>query len=316
MAIPDAIPIVPWAHPDTLARIEDRIDSALSSSNGILNFLLAPVREFVGAVLHPVLWLADLTVGWVYDVGHWTFERGRDIAVGARNAVAGAIDLAWQFAGNFASDAISVARRELGDARSWAGGIVSDVYGWARREISDARDYAAGVARYGLDLAVAGINTARDAAFAFARGVEQRARDALARAFDEAMSGLDWLERHVEDVAGTLGMLVRRGIEDAIGAARALAREAVDAGHAAIDNLMRHVIDPLTGELRNFIDLEWRWAMGLLHLIEDAAHWIQWVGSRIVPDAIELWQFARHVLTDDMDDLLGIGADLATEWAS
>jgi phage-related protein len=151
MGAEDSIGVPTWTQPPSLSSIEDRIDSALSSANGILNFALGVVRGFVHAVLHPLFAFADLTIGWVYQVIHWVFDHISNLANQARNAVA----RLWQ-------DTVSLISRSVGDVAGAVGGVTSfvtrtvetaintltgTVRGWVNYLTSTARGWVDGPSR-------------------------------------------------------------------------------------------------------------------------------------------------------------------------
>lgn len=313
MGAQDAISVPQWGHPFDLSSIETRIDSALSSANSILNFILSPVRSFVGAVLHPVIWFADVTVGWVYDVVHWVFDRVADLSNMARNAVRVAVDDAWDFAANWATDVRHWAENAIAGARALATTLARE----ASEAIVAARDFGVNFARTMKDEAVSvarGLSAQVEAlARSLIANVERVARDLAADATRTARSLFDDAVRIGGNAVAAANSAAQRLVGEAVSTARGFASEAARIAGDALDAVVRNLVKPIGDKLDGFVDGPWRWALGLLKVVEDAAEWIVWTGVNIVPELVDLFRWALDVATSDFDDLLGVGMELARD---
>lgn len=298
-----------WPHPNVSA-VEDRIDSALSSANGILNFALGPVRGFVGAVLHPIISFADRTLDWIFGVIHWGYDHARDIAGDARRAIAAVIDYIARETSNIAGQAftaavgmVSTLRREAFDAIDGLRRLVGSSVGAFSDVIQGIYDKAMAAAQWFARLAA---NEAKDFARSLFNTVGQLVDQATAiarRLFDQAVDVARQLAGDVRSFAAT-------AVEGAISFARGVLTQAIDAAKSLVDVLMRTVVAPLVGRFEDFVGQQWRWAIGLLHLIEDVGEWLLWVDRWLVHEAVATYRAIRDLADADLTELAGIGVSL------
>ncbi len=310
MAADDAISVPAWTQPPTLTAIEDRIDSALSSANGILNFVLGPVRSFVHAVLHPIFAFADLTIGWVYQVVHWVFVHLQDLANDARRAVS----VVWFDTGNLVTrvlgDLVGAAVGVLASARQLIDNAVNGLQRLVRGWVDDAIHYASAVAdgaRRLIDAAVSNLERLVrgwvDDAVHYTSRVADALRALIAQAADATLGAA---QRLVADAVA----VAHRLADDALAAARGLVAGVVNVAHQLVNDLWHNVVDPLVHRFESFLANEFRWAYTLLKLFEQSAEWIAWVGSHAVPEAVATYQVLRDLGELTADEALNIGRDL------
>lgn len=311
MGAADFIRVPSWDHPDFLDSVEHRIDDAISSANSILNFVLGPVRGFVGAVLHPVIAFADLTIGWVYGVIHWAFDRVGDLASQVKNAVTFAVLEAKDYAASLVSSVVDIASGVGAAVRDLIAQAVHVVYRTVRSWVNDAIHYASAVADGARDLIARAIAAALELvtgwvhnAIAYTSRVADAVRDLIARATEATLHTVGDLLADVRGFAETVGA-------GAVKIAEGLIDTATRAGKAALDFVVEHVVKPIAGKLDAFIDQQWSWAVGLLHLVEDAGEWIVWVGRFAVPEAVAIWRWLSSEVGDDIGSLLSTGIAVA-----
>ena len=284
-------------------RAEDRINDAISSANPVLNFVLSPVRGFVDRVLHPLFGFGDFLWRWGIDVSHWVMDRISDAAWSTYFAIQGAISDVTDLAKFLTGLARGYAEQLFNDARNLATGLANDVRAFAAAGIRDVSDFANKV--YWDSIAFAD-KLVRDAQ-SFTASVITTVRDSLARSITN-LEG--WARTALDDVTGLAWKLGAAALEFAKGVesrvtdlADALYHKALDAAESGLDLLRRDVLDPLVGAFESFIDHEWKWAFDLLQLLESAAEWIAWVGSRLVPEVVDTYQTMKAMADTDIETL-------------
>lgn len=301
---------------DRWGSIEDRIDSALSSANGVLNFVLGPVRGFVHDVLHPIFYIADQAVGFAFDLIHSLLD-----------------------------DAIAVAR-DAGTAwvsgTNWAIGIAQGLVNDLRAALTAAIDFSFGVARGLINDAQAALTAAISFSAGIARGLVEDAKSIAAQGLSDLRS---WATTAVNTARNDLGALVSdaknlaaQGVADvrqwagaAINAAEGFAQHAADdvrqwaadafnVARAGLDDALHairyDIIDPLVGQVEALASAAGHDFAGLMHVLGDAADWLIFVTTHIIPEVKSIVEWAESIGSSSLDDLVRTGAAIGAGWAA
>lgn len=299
---------------DRWGAIEDRIDSALSSANGILNFVLGPVRAFVHDVLHPIFYVADQALGFAFDLIRDLLgdainaarDAGSAIAAGtnwaiaqARNLVdAARADLTATFnaIGTFLGGVINGVRSDLTAAISFSAGIASGL-------ISDAKNVAAQGLSDLRSWATSAVNAARNDLSGLVHGVETVAAQGLSDLRQWATTAVG----AAEDFASRAAADLRQWATDAIN----LARTGID---AALHAIRYDIIDPLVSDVERLLGAAGHDFAGIMKVLYDAAEWIVFVSTHIVPDVKSLIQGVEDLAGKSIQDVVAVGASAGRDF--
>lgn len=292
-------------HPSAII---DRLDSALSSANGLLNFVLSPVRSFVGAVLSPLFSLADAAFGLVSDFIQSVFHKAVDLAYSAGDTIGHAVDYVSGLARGFVNDAINLLRSEAGALGLYLQGVITGV-------VNEARSLYAGAISFAQRVEADATQYARDivgaASSALSGLVDTVRRDAAAWFNDAknlAAQGIQGASNLAQSLVSHAIDLAQRAVDDLRQWASIAIRDTVGAAKAAWDAVYRDVIEPVVGGFTHFLAVEWKAAKALLGVLEDAAGWIVFVTTHAVPEIESTLEMIDHVAHLGIDDVVVWGA--------
>lgn len=285
-----------------------RIDSVLSSANGILNVVLSPVRSFVGAVLHPLFGLLDAAYDMVSDFIQSVFGRAIDLAYSVADTLQAGVNWAIDMAGVLANDVRNsvvglvqfvqgVLEAAISAVKNEAETLYNQATDLARRVAADAL----GAATFALGLAQAGFTALVDAV----------RRDAVAWFNDAknlAAQGLSDVRQWASDALNAAEAFSARALHDLQAWAEDAIRDAVGAFEALWSGIVRDVIDPIVHKLEDFLGNEWKAAKALLDVLEDAIGWIIWVTTHAIPEIEGVIDATRDAASLSPEQLVQRGA--------
>lgn len=269
---------------DRWGAIEDRIDSALSSANGILNTILSPVRSFVRDVLHPVINIADKALGFAYDLIHLLLEDAVNLAYDAGNVIIGARDWAITVARSLVDTAQTVLTDALHNTANFLGAVIDTV----RREAGQLVDGAINFAKQVEADVASYARTIVANAQSFLSGVIDTVRRDATNWFNDAKAiaaqGLSDVRQWAETGFGAVEHLVQHAYDDL----RQWATTAIKAlgdGLYDIYHFIRYdILDPLVGKVEDLIGAAGKDFAGLMHVLADAAEWLIFVTTHVIPE--------------------------------
>lgn len=297
-----------WEH--WLLHVEDRIDSALSSSNWALNALLSPVRSFVGYTLHPLFAFGDFLWGWGIDIAHWVFDHVPDLGWDVLYAFASF----WNFTTDYANFVAGILRNEastlFNEAKNFATNAVNTGVSGLRTLIDDARGYATDLFWKGASYANGIVQGAIDRAEALVSAARDFASDLFWKSVQFADAGLHTAADALATAAGKLYEFAQAVEHRAADLAKKLADGALGLAEDAIDVLKRDVWDKIFGPFQSFLSNEWHWAFGLLKVLESAAEWLVWATFHLVPEVRDTYKALKQLATADIGDLARWGASV------
>lgn len=293
---------------DRWASIEDQLDRWINSSNSVLNLLLSPVRAFVHDILHPAFRVVDQAVGFAFDLISSLLGDAINVARDAGSAIRSAIT--WTL--NAAEGLIAKAVADLTAVISFSSGVLRGLIDDARSDLTAAVSFSAGIARGLVD----------DARTVAAQGLSDL-RSWATTAVNAARSDLSGLVNAAETVAAQGVADVRQWASDAFNTAEGFAQraandvrqwasDAFNVARAGVDDALHalrlDIIDPLVGDVEKLLGAAGKDFAGIMGVLYDAAEWLVFVTTHIIPDVKSLIQFAENLGGTSIDDLARTGA--------
>lgn len=295
---------------DRWGAVEDRIDSALSSANGILNVILSPVRAFVRDVLHPVINIADKALGFAYDLIADLLQDAINVALDAGSTIIGARDWAIFVGQGLVNDLRTALTGALSATQGFLSGIINGVEAEARTLAGQATDFArrveSDVSQYARDL----VTQASSLLSGVVDTVRRDAGNWFADAKNIVAQGLSDLRQWT----GTGIAAVQGFAQHAYDDLKQWATTALDALHTGFDAVIHairyDILDPLVGKVEDLIGAAGHDFAGIMHVLYDAAEWLVFVTTHIVPEVKSAIEFAESLGQASLDDLARLGAGL------
>lgn len=290
--------------------LENLVNDAINSVGGTLGTILKPVLNFVSGALHPLFAAADFALDLAYrlidQAWGWVVTLGVDVGHAVGNVALNAYNTAVALAGSVRNDltgaldfVAGILRALIDQARADAAAAVGFTAGILNAAITDVRNVAtqgfADVRTWASD----GFNAARSFAAAAAADVKNVAAQGLADVQGWASTAIHDAVTFAEQAASDVRQWAGIALRDGLGALE-----------ASWDTVYRDVIHPSISAFEAFLDGAWRDAQGLLGVLEDAAGWLIWVTTHIIPEVEGLLHAVAGLAGKDIGELVGIGATI------